>query len=203
MDNMLKKALRDYRELREQFENVLLGEESELWEREARKFLSKRPCWNQKENSYLKLISDGKKVVIASTDGKETIANAQKIFPSGIDSDFKNWNLDVPSTPTKETKTQVFEMVKDGMFKDIFGSFGENLDRLCFTQSQIIFFVKNHAKWLRTGGYGTFFLFKVGKDYFVANVYLNSDGLYVYVDRFSCGYVWCAEYRRRIVVPQL
>ncbi|MBA4320422.1 MAG: hypothetical protein C0412_18650 [Flavobacterium sp.] len=200
---MLKKAPRNYRELCNQFERVLLGEESEFWEREAKKFLSKHPCWNQKENSYLKLISDGKKVILASTDGKETITNAQKIFPSGIDSDFKNWNLDVPSASTEETKIQVFEIIKDGTFKDIFGSFGENLDRLCLSQAQIISFVKDHSKWLRKDGYKTFFLFKMSGEYFVARVDLRFAGLNVYVHRFSYDNVWPAENRPRIVVPQL
>ena len=46
MDSMLRKALRKHRELRNQFENCLLGEEGEAWEIEAKKFLAKRPCWS-------------------------------------------------------------------------------------------------------------------------------------------------------------
>lgn len=46
MDTMLRQALRKHRELRNQFENCLLGEDGDRWEAEARKFLAKRPCWS-------------------------------------------------------------------------------------------------------------------------------------------------------------
>ena len=42
---MLRKALRKNRELRNQVENVLLGDEAEVWEAELKKFLAKRQCW--------------------------------------------------------------------------------------------------------------------------------------------------------------
>lgn len=155
------------------------------------------------KTSHLTCISLGKDTVLDPTDGTETIANAKDVFPDYIDSDFKNWGLDVPAEATKRVKTHVFEMTQDGDFKAIFGSFGENLDRLCLTQAQIKQFCKKHAKWLRTDGYGTFFLFKVGKDYFVADVDVYSDGLYVHVFRLSYDYVWDAGYRPRVVVPQL
>ena len=155
------------------------------------------------KTSHLTCISFGKNIVIDETDGTETIAQAKDVFPSYIDSDFKNWNLDVPSAPTKKTKTQVFEMIKDGTFAQIFGSFGENLDRLCLTQGQIKVFCRDHADWLRTDGYGTFFLFKVGNEYFVAGVSRGSGGLGVDVDRLSDDGVWDAEFQRRLVVPQL
>ena len=45
MDPMLRQALRKYRELRTQFENCLLGEDGDVWEAEAKKFVAKRPCW--------------------------------------------------------------------------------------------------------------------------------------------------------------
>jgi hypothetical protein len=45
MDPMLRKALRKYSGLRQQLENVLLGEEGDAWEAELKKFLAKRPCW--------------------------------------------------------------------------------------------------------------------------------------------------------------
>lgn len=45
MDDMLRKALRKHRELRNQFENCLLGEEGNVWEAEAKRFLTRRPCW--------------------------------------------------------------------------------------------------------------------------------------------------------------
>jgi hypothetical protein len=152
---------------------------------------------------FLKLISGGETIVIAPTDGHETIAQAGDLFTGWVDGDFQRYGTNVPSEPTKDTPVQVFEMIKNGTFAQIFGGFGENLDRLCLSQAQIISFVQNHAKWLRADGYGTFFLFKVGDEYFVARVCRSSDGLGVGADRLSDGYVWGAEYRHRVVVPQL
>jgi hypothetical protein len=80
----------------------------------------------------------------------------------------------------------------------------DDLNKLVMTQSQIIQFVQKHRKWLRTDGYATFFLFKVGDEFFVADVFFNDDGrLEVYVYRFSDDDVWRAEVRHRIVIPQL
>ncbi len=155
----------------------------------------------------LKLISTGKEIEIGETDGTETLADAQDVF-NYVDSDFSNWNTNVPGKPTTKTKTQIFEMVKDGDFRAIFGGTGRDLDSLCWEQSQIKAFVRSHKKWLRTDGYATLFLFKVGegknKHFFVAYVYLCSDGaLYVDCSRFEFDDVWYAAHRHRVVLPQL
>ncbi|MBI2474491.1 MAG: hypothetical protein HYV68_02205 [Candidatus Taylorbacteria bacterium] len=42
---MLRKALRKYNGLRQQVDNVLLGDEGDLWEAELKNFLAKRSCW--------------------------------------------------------------------------------------------------------------------------------------------------------------
>ena len=152
---------------------------------------------------YLKLISGDTEIVIGETDGTGMIAGASNVFPGGIDSDFVNYGTNVKGKSTKKTKAQVFEMVKDGTFAQIFGGFGENLDRLCWEQDQIKLFVKDHAKWLHTDGYGTFFLFKVKGEFFVSSVDRSEGGLGVGARRLSRGHVWLAVGRHRIVVPQL
>jgi len=151
----------------------------------------------------VKLISGGVTLEIDPTDGKAIIHKAGDVFTGYIDSNFKNWDLNVASGPTKKTPVQVYEMIKDGTFAQIFGGMSDDLDKLCLTQNQIIRFVQDHRKWLRQDGYGTFFLFKKMNEFFVANVYLDSDGPYVFVNRLSDGHVWGAEFRHRIVVPQL
>ncbi len=152
---------------------------------------------------YLKLISGGTEIIIGETDGKSIIAYAEDTFPGHIDPNFVNFGTNVKSQPTKKVKVQVFEQIKDGTFAQIFGGFGENLDRLCLTQSQIIRFVKDYAKWLRTDGYGTSFLFKEDNKYFVAYLLLGEAGLGVLVSSLSYNYVWYARYYRWFVVPQL
>ncbi len=152
---------------------------------------------------YLKLISGSEIITIGETYGKSTIAHAKDTFPGYIDSDFLNYGTDVQGQPTKEIPVQVFEMIKNGNFAQIFGGFGENLDRLCLTQSQIIRFVKDHTKWLRTDGYGTFFLFKENGEFFVAGVSWSEGRLRVDASRLSDDGVWNAWFRHRVVVPQL
>mgnify|MGYP001612769123 FL=1 len=150
----------------------------------------------------LRLISGGKSVKLDATDGKETLTKAKDVFVY-VDPDFKNWGCDVKSEATPETEVAVYEMVKDGTFQQLFGGFGENLDRLCLSQAQIKAFARDQKNWLRSDGYATFFLFKVGSDFFVAYVDVYAVGLNVYVCRLSNDYVWHAESRHRIVVPQL
>lgn len=152
----------------------------------------------------LKLISGAETLTLDATDGTETIAQAGSTFNGYLDSDFRNWKLDVASQPTKEQKVSVHEMIEDGTFAKIYNGLSSNLDSLCLTQAQIINFVKKHRKWLRTDGYGTFFLFKRGEEFFVARVYVYVDGsLDVHVHGLAFDHVWTADVRHRVVAPQL
>lgn len=142
-------------------------------------------------------------LVLDSTDGKETLANANGTF-SVIDSDFKKWGLNKKGPATDTQLVDVYEMAIDATFKQMFDSLSNNLDRLCLTQAQIKQFANKHRKELRTDGYGTFFLFKGGSQFFVAYMGMHSgDALLVYVFRFENSGVWHAKDRHRVVVPQL
>ena len=153
---------------------------------------------------YVKLISGAEELGLEETDGKQTIAKAKETFPGWIDPDFKEYGTNVVSDPTKKACVEVHEMIKGGTFAQIFGGMASDLNSLRLSQPQIIQFVERHRKWLRTDGYGTLFLFKVGDKFFVARVYFHGDGrLSVDACRLSHGHVWRAEYRLRIVVPQL
>lgn len=148
----------------------------------------------------LKLI---KKDLIIPATGNNYISNAIYVFTGRIDSDFKNWGLDVPSEPKPETKVAVLELTQDATFEQMFSDFS-NLDDACLTQEQIITFCQNQQGHLGQDGDSTFFIFKVDNEFFVARVCFDVDGpLEVYVNRFSNDGVWYAEYRLRIVVPQL
>ncbi len=160
---------------------------------------------------YLKRISGGKKVSIGASDGKDTLAKAQDVFKAWVDDDFENWDLDIPGEPTEETDVEVHELVRDGTFANIYASTETELESLCLSQAQIKKFCKESPDWLRTEGYGTFFLFKKNKklpasleNLFVARVDVLGDGqLGVGAVRFSYGLVWSCEYRHRFVLPQL
>ena len=157
----------------------------------------------KKQSQVLKLISGTETLMLDALDGKETLATAKEVFPSGIDGDFKNWGTNKAGIATKEQAVDVHELVKDGTFAQMFGSLGTDLDKLCLTQAQIKNFCKKHPNWLRKDGHATLFLFKVEDQFFVARVDVNSGGLGVYVYRFEDGRVWDAERSPRVVVPQL
>ncbi len=152
---------------------------------------------------YLKLLSGAETLMLDALDGKETLATAKEIFPSGIDGDFKNWGTNKAGIATKEQAVDVHELVQNATFAQMFGSLGTDLDKLCLTQSQIKNFCKKHPNWLRKDGYATFFLFKVEDQFFVACVSVDSGGLDVDLGRFGYDGVWLAEGSHRMVVPQL
>ena len=158
---------------------------------------------NKEEDKILSLISVSETLILEDLDGKATIANAKNTFKSYLDSNFKNWRLNNKGNATKETPIQVYEMVKDATFSQMFNSLSSDLDSLCLTQNQIIRFCEKYPSHLRQDGYATFFLFKESGEYFVASVNVSSDGLFVLVNRFEFAYVWSAEFRHRLVVPQL
>ena len=198
----------------------LSGEAGQEWFAELKKFLRKENCWTGVINKFLKLISSGENLVLDPVDGRETLTEAKDVF-SYIDSNFKNWDANEPGQPTAETPVDVYEVVKDGEFASLFGSlFGASPDSInikefiekhrqalrkrCLIQAQIKNFVKKHRKWLRTDGYGTFFLFESNGHFFVAFTYVTSDGkLYVNVFQFEYSYVCYAGRHLRVVVPQL
>ncbi len=151
----------------------------------------------------LKLISGAETLELDPTDGIKTLAQAADVFTGHLDSDFQNYGCNVPGQPTGKTKVTVHELIKNGDFKKIFGGLSNNRNQLCLGQDQIIQFVKKYRRWLHKD-YATLFLFKVGDEFFVAGVDLRSGGrLRARVFRFSDDRVWNAEYRDRVVVPQL
>ncbi|MEK7390726.1 MAG: hypothetical protein AAB635_01145 [Patescibacteria group bacterium] len=148
-------------------------------------------------------LSLGQGLTLKPTDGKRTIAKAKNTF-AYINGDFTNYGTDVSGRVCSGMTPVVHEVVEDSTFEQMFGSFSADLDKLCFEQDQIIDFATDHRNWLRIDGHTTFFLFKVGDRFFVADVDLGSDGgLEVYVSPFSDDSVWSGGDRYRVVVPQL
>jgi hypothetical protein len=158
---------------------------------------------NVSGNSILRLLSTESSLVIKATDGKRFLAKAKNTFKSFVDADFKNWELDKISHATADTPTNVYEMITDATFVQIFGSLSDDLDKLCLTQDQIEEFCLTHSDHLRADGYATLFLFKENENFFVAGVRVRSDGLSLDVYRLERDYGWHGDRRRRVVVPQL
>lgn len=196
MNTMLSKALREFTAgpLNQLIVN-LGGQDGNQWEEELKRFLRKEPCWTTR-NLYLHSVATGK---LAITPGLRTLAKAKSLFTGFLDDNFVNWGTDVSGEAKLETPFEVFELVKDGTFEQIFDA---NRDKLCWSQDQIITFVENHAGLLHPKGWATFFLFKVDEDFFVVLVNRYGDGqLEADAYRLSHDLVWNAEHRYRFVVP--
>lgn len=109
-------------------------------------------------NNYLKLLSvDDELIADACED--EVFEKADNVF-THIDPDFKRWEANEKQKATPDTPFGVYELQKDGTFQDFFTSVGQKLDSMCFTHGQVRSIVKKYRNWLRTEGYGNFFLFK-------------------------------------------
>jgi len=140
-------------------------------------------------------------ITLAPTKGDATLAKAIGVFTGWLDGDFKNWGTDVGGEDTAETKVDVHEMTRNGNFQTLFGSHGDP-SKLCLTQGQIEEFCRSHRDSLRQEGYGTFFLFEVKGELFVASVFVVDGELRARVRRFAYAYVWDADFRLRLVVQQ-
>ncbi len=151
-----------------------------------------------KDNDYLHYLES---TTIAFAKGAVTLAKANDVFNGWVDSDFKNWSTNVPGEDTEKTAVDVYEMTHDGNYQTLFSSLGDP-HKFCLTQGQIKEFCRSHRDLLRQEGYGTFFLFEVNDELFVAYVDVSAGKLKVYVDRFDYGYVWRADSRHRLVVKQ-
>lgn len=184
-------------------QHVLSGVDLDYWERhlaEMKDVLAKalvRP-------PYLRLISSGHKLTLPARSGKRTIAKAKRMFlPGYIHSDFVDYGLDVRGVATPETDVQVYELVRDGEFTDIYNGVGVDLDKLVLTQDQILTFVEICHDWLRTYGPETFFIMKNGKMFFVVGVVEDAPGRSIYPANLSYRGIWHRSHFHRFVLPQL
>jgi hypothetical protein len=151
-------------------------------------------------NDCLRLLSKNEPLVLPRADGKETLGQAREVFRY-IDRNFEHWNCNTAGLPTKETVVQVYEMVRNSTFQEMFGSFAIPIDSLALTQAQIKQFARLYPNWLKKGGNGTFFLFKVCNKFFVSAVYFFSDGrIGVRVRYLTLERVFRAQKRHRLVV---
>lgn len=152
----------------------------------------------EERQSYLRHLET---INLIPTKGEATLAKAKQSLTGWIDGDFKNLGTDVGGEDTTETKVDVHEMTRNGNFQTLFCSLGDPR-KLCLTQGQIEEFCHSHRDSLRQEGYGTFFLFEVKGELFVAYVFVDVGKLRARVHRFGNGYVLDADFCHRLVVRQ-
>ena len=184
------------------------GQMSEFWRQVKIGEISKKYFQNfldhelELKNQILRLISRCESLVIEPTDGSRTIAQAEDVF-AFIEPSFRK--LNESGVPTGETCVQVYEMRKDAIYSEIFGSLVDNVNikDLLLTQHQIIVFCQKYREWIKSDvNSDTFFLFKNTDGLFVAQVCEeNNCTLSVTSREFASRSSWLAENVNQVVVP--
>lgn len=167
-----------------------------------------------------RIMFKGQSFPIEASDGKRIISLGNNI--AWFSSNFKEFGLDKPSQPTEKINVVIHEMSAGGTLFEAFSGINQDLSKLVLTMSNILEFCEQHPDKLRQDWFGARFLTekrlsifqkicrKIGRflfnkkiGYFVVCVYVDSDGLYVYVFRLELGDVLDGECRHRLVSPQL
>lgn len=179
------------------FTNLSFEEREELF--------GKRP----NKTPILKIISENETLMLDAVNGNETIRKATQVFRMGIDSNFYWWGAKKPSHLTEACAVQVYKTNKDATLQQMFSSSGDDLDKLCLTQHQIINFCAKHKNWLLEKkdatilGLPTFFLFKIEnqQQYCVAAVCVRLGGLSAAIRYLGHSTIFSAN-RSYVVIPQ-
>jgi hypothetical protein len=158
-------------------------------------FIEKR----QSQTTYLRYL---RSLTLAPVSGAVTIASAKDVFTDYLDPNFRQWGTNKVGTDSKASRVDVLEAVMGGTFKQLFGSLGPDPRSLCLSQGQIVEFCRTHREHLRQESYGTFFLFEVDDDFFVAYVNVVSGELKALVRRFEYESFWRADDGCRLIVRQ-
>ncbi len=124
-------------------------------------------------NKILNIIPTVERLYIEAQSGTVGENRAREILDFKY-SDFEEYDFDKPSHPTDETNVLIYEVAyQQKCFFDVFNSFYCHLDRLCFTQAQIVRYCQKYPTKLTTGKQ-TFFLSKKNGEYFVAGVCVSN-----------------------------
>lgn len=156
-----------------------------------------------KTKPLLRLLCGAEALSLSACDGTRNLAHAKDVFPVYIDRDLTTWRLDVLGVATPAMSLQVYEQVRNGDFRQMFGSISVDFNSLVMSQHQIVVFCQEHPEWLRDVSFSTFFVFKENGEFFVADVGVRSSGLGVRVYRLGHNIIWSTGFRCRLVCPEL
>ncbi|MCX6754361.1 MAG: hypothetical protein NTU81_00840 [Candidatus Nomurabacteria bacterium] len=138
---------------------------------------------------------------IDAVDGTLTLENSKHVFPSFAKNSCNILDKNKSVVPTPETTVEIYGLIRNSNYSQMFGSLNSDLDCLCLTQHQIKNFCKKYPDHLGDKGNATFFLFKNEKKYFVANVYFYATGLTLRLHHFDDHRIWEKDHLIHIVVP--
>ena len=117
MDTMLRKALRKYSALRQQVDNVLLGEEGDIWEAELKKFLARRQCWTPSQS-----VAEEQAIVAPVTPPSNILIidrSNGRLDPAGFDPALSDWKTaeDFDSRLLSVTQVDMSKLIRVHMLK--------------------------------------------------------------------------------------
>ncbi len=110
---------------------------------------------------------------IPPTDGKINIANSKESFKIIFFEEEDINKSDFVSKNTNIAEAQVHYLINDSTIYKMFKSIDKDLNNLCFTQSQILVFLKEHRNKL----VGTWhFMYKIEDNFMFMQVCMDNDG---------------------------
>ncbi len=170
------------------------------------------------EKAYIHRLFVNDVIILDATDGTKTLVELmckeEQWMPERFVEKLTEWGINLPGKATIKTPIAVYEIVKDGTFRKIFGNFFGNLSRCCWQQSQIVEFCLQHIDRFAPKGVSNFFLFtKAGEpilenesNLFVAGLSvsgLTNTSLRVSIERFSANWdpTYISKNHPRLFVP--
>jgi len=155
------------------------------------------------KKEFLKELFPKKELVLPPNDGQKVIANSSDVFKFWIDPWFLREKHKQRQKISAKTPVKVYEIIDDVSFDEIFNLFHKNLNNYCLTQSQIIDYCQLYSDYLRKGGYESYFLFKEDYQFFLAYVYVYSDGLEINSISLKSSCILSAEDKLRLILPKI
>ena len=110
---------------------------------------------------------------IPPTDGKDNIANSKENFRIVFFEEEEIKKSDFVSKATTNTNARVYSLIKNSTIYKMFKSLNKDLNKLCFTQAQILMFLNEHRNEL----VGTWhFMYKAEDGLMFMQVCMDNDG---------------------------
>ena len=142
-------------------------------------------------------------VVMEALNGKISMSIMKKIFKGGMEMSLQNYIQSKPNRATVETLLEVRELIENATLAKIFTKISCDLNKIAMSMAQIVCFCEKHSNFLREEGYATFFLTRIGNEFFVIFVCQENRGLSAGMKRIDFLPQCFAESKHRVVTPRI
>lgn len=129
-----------------------------------RSFLFKK---HARSRSVLKLITKAMDLTISATDERKICNTGMDVFAYIYDK-FTDHSHSYEPTKTKPMVVDVYNLIEEATYTEIYSYFYRDLNSLCLTQSQIISFTETHKTLPSDYARQIHFLYRADNQFFVA-----------------------------------